>query len=392
MLAGLLAGLLDELKLPLCAFAASRLALLCVGLLTQIFITPLVATAPPATISSHQVLNIWARWDAGWYLTLANNGYQPSPAAGGQANWAFFPAYPTLASLLSRLTHLPLLPAMLVISNASFLLALVLIHRLARAEFDRRTADVAVVLLCAAPGSYIFSAAYTESLFLAALTGSFLLLRSRRWIAAGAAAGLAALTRNLGVGLVILFAWDGVGELWTAFRNRRVTAAPVAACAGSLLRIACGAAIPLLALAGFCLVLQARTGDPFAFMHIQKAWGRTIGVPFASPLRGLRWPSGIVEGNLINFAASWAALALVAVLATMRRWRLLLLAVFLTLVPLAAGVGSYARFTLVIVPLWLAAAKLLSDRPAAVAPTVLILATVNGFMMVAWTLGLGVTM
>ena len=64
-----------------------------------------------------------------------------------------------------------------------------------------------VALLCAAPGSYIFSSGYTESLFLLAITACLLLLRARRWMAAGGFAALAVLTRNLGMGLVLPFAF-----------------------------------------------------------------------------------------------------------------------------------------------------------------------------------------
>jgi hypothetical protein len=127
-------------------------------------------------------------------------------------------------------------------------------------------------------------------------------------------------------------------------------------------------------------------------MHIQKTWGRTIGDPFVWPLRGVAsLGNSLPDNDLINFAASWITVALLVALATMRRWTLLLLALFMTLAPLATGLGSYARYALVVVPLWLAAARLLSVRPAAASLAVLFMATINGFMMVAWTLALWVT-
>lgn len=41
------------------------------------------------------LLNLFCRWDAGWYANIALNGYpiQSDPVSG---NWAFFPLYPTL--------------------------------------------------------------------------------------------------------------------------------------------------------------------------------------------------------------------------------------------------------------------------------------------------------
>jgi hypothetical protein len=378
--------LLGDYQVPICGFAASRLALFVVGMLTQIFIRPIVAVAPPDVISRHEALNVWARWDSAWYMSLAAHGYQSAAEVhGGQANWAFFPAYPAIAALVARMTHLPILPAMLVVSNVSFLLALVLVHRLARAEFDQRTADLAVILLCAAPGSYIFSSAYTESLFLAAIAAALLLLRSRRWLAAGLAGGVAVLTRNVGIGLLLPFAWAGGVQIWTLRRGWRPAEGR------DLLRLILGAAIPVIALACLCLVLQARTGDPLAFINIQKAWSRTVGNPFLRPLRGLFAPGSIPDTDLINFAAGWMSFALLLALAAMRRWALLSLALFMTLTPLATGLSSYARYSLVVVPLWLAAARLLAAHPAAILPTVLFMAMINGFMMVAWTLALFVT-
>lgn len=375
-----------DIVAPFGAFVASRLALLSVGLLTQIFVRPIVSTAPPDVVGHHEALNIWERWDSGWYLSLASHGYQSAAEVhGGQANWAFFPAYPVLAATVARLSHLPMLPAMLLVSNLSFLAALFLVHRLARAEFDRRTADLAVILLAAAPGSYIFSAAYTESLFLAAVAGALLLLRNRQWLAAGLVAGVAVLTRNLGIGLLLPFAWAGVAHVWTLRHGWRPGAGR------ELARLVVGGMIPLIALGGLCLVLQARTGDPLAFMHIQKAWGRTIGNPFARPLQGLIHSGSIPEGDLISFAACWVSLPLLVALAALRRWMLLSLALFMTLAPLSTGLASYARYTLVVVPLWLAAARMLAARPGAVLPTVLFVAMINGFMMVAWTLALWVT-
>ena len=141
----------DRHAVVIWSFLASRLMLLAVGLLTLVNIRPLTNAGNPLSQSAHQALNIWGASDSGWYLDLATNGYQLVPAANGQANWAFFPAMPGLAAGLARLTSLTPFEAMLVVSNLSFLIALVLLHRLARQAFDAKTADVTVVLLCVAP-------------------------------------------------------------------------------------------------------------------------------------------------------------------------------------------------------------------------------------------------
>jgi hypothetical protein len=372
------------------AFVVTRLSLLAVGLLTQIYIRPLTAQGNPLRLSPHQAFNIWGAWDTGWYVDLALNGYQRAPGADGQANWAFFPAFPTLAAVIARATGRSPFEAMLAISNASFFIALILLHRLARAEFDRKTADIAVVLICVLPGSYIFSAAYTESLFLLCVAGCLLALRAHRWMTAGSIAAAAVLTRNLGLGLVLPYAWTALEQLAVAFGDGRDRPSQRAR-SGLLLRIGAGGLLPLAALLSFALYLKTRTGDALAFVHVQGAWNRGWASPLAAPLQGLLHPSTIPEGDLVSFAAAWLAIALLIVLASMRRWSLLSLALFLTLAPLATGLISFARYALVIAPLWLALAKLLSDRPLATVTTISGFAILNGFMMVAWSLALRVT-
>jgi hypothetical protein len=378
-------------KPVLYAFAASRLALLVVGLLTQIFIEPNSTHVSPVHLTDSVLLRMWGEWDSGWYAALGAHGYASHVGADGQVNWVFFPAFPALAAVIAWVTHLSVFTAMVLLSNLAFLAALFLVHRLAREEFDVPTADIAVALLCAAPGSYIFSSAYTESLFLLAISGCLLLLRSRRWLAAGGCAALAVLTRNLGMGLTLPFALAAAPGLWTLARDhasgRTASRRPLL---GETARVAAGLALPLLALAGFCLVLYVVTGDPLAFVTGQKGWGRSIGNPFAK-LYGPLFTGQLAASDAISFAAGWLSLGLLVALALMRRWSLLILGCFLTLVPLSTGLTSYARYSLVALPVLLAGARLLAPRPAAATATLVLFATVNGFLMVAWVLCLWIT-
>lgn len=386
-----LAAFVIRHRMVLYAFLASRLALFAVGLMTQIFIEPFSTHVSPVHLTDSAALRMWGEWDTGWYMSIGANGYAGHPNPDGQVNWVFFPAFPMLSAALARITHLPLFAAMIVLANLSFLAALFLVHRFAREEFDEPTANVAVALLCAAPGSYIFSSGYTESLFLLAITACLLLLRARRWMAAGGFAALAVLTRNLGMGLALPFAFAAAPGLWTLGRQ---VAAGQAASRRPLIRetarVATGLALPVLALAGFCLLLYVATGDPLAFVTGQKGWGRSLGDPFSKlylPLATSKLP----ESNVISFAAGWLSLAMLVALALMRRWSLFILGCFLTLVPLATGLTSYARYSLVALPIFLAAARLLAPRPAAATAVLILFATLNGFLMVAWTLCMWIT-
>jgi hypothetical protein len=374
-------------------FAASRLALIAVGLLTQILIVPGLSEPHLPTLSGQAVLNMFGPWDTGWYVDVATHGYAAGPGPQGWVNWAFFPAYPLLSAGVASLLHLPLFPVMIAVSNLCFLAALALVRRFARSEFDERSADLAVALLCATPGSYVFSSAYTESLFLLALTAALILMRRSRWIAGGACAALAVLTRNLGLGLLIPMAIWAAPRLLELGRQARAGDPAdgrrlVLECA----RLAAGAALPLAALAGFSALLYLKSGDPLAFVHAQKAWGRSIHDPLREPLIYLLHPGAMTDNNsLVSLAFVWLSFALLAALALMRRWGLLALGLFLTLVPLSTGIFSYQRYCLIALPLFLAGGRLLATRPSAQAPVLVALSTLNGFMMVAWALALGTT-
>jgi Mannosyltransferase (PIG-V) len=140
-----------------------------------------------------------ARWDAYWYLRIATDGYG-TPHDHAQA--AFYPLYPLLMRTGGWIVGSPLVAGILV-SLACLLGALVLLHRLAALELGEAYARPTVLLVAFFPSALFFSAVYSESLFLLVSVGAFLAARRERWAWAGALGGLAALTRNSGVLLLL---------------------------------------------------------------------------------------------------------------------------------------------------------------------------------------------
>jgi hypothetical protein len=137
------------------------------------------------------------RWDAGHYLAIASHGYTE-----GSNLPVFFPLYPLLIHALSYLTGSDVIAGVLV-SWASFGIALVLLHRLTELELGKRAADASVLLLAFTPLSFFFTAVYTESLFLLFSVGTILAARRERWALAGILGALATLTRVTGILLVV---------------------------------------------------------------------------------------------------------------------------------------------------------------------------------------------
>src|ERR1700760_2268478 len=143
-------------------FLLSRAALVAIGLATKLRHGD--ALQFPADLAQ-----LFVRWDAGWYLGIAEHGYsiEGSAAQPGANSYAFSPVFPLLISALAGVTGLPATLAALIISNAAFLAALFVVFAYGRRiGLGDRAALYAVALLAVSPGSFVFSAPYTESVFL----------------------------------------------------------------------------------------------------------------------------------------------------------------------------------------------------------------------------------
>ena len=272
---GALAGSV-ALRRVLAPFLATRIAVLFIGALAVLTIG-FPNDEPPVRISESEIVNLPLRWDAGWYLDIAVHGYRWSPAAEGQQNVAFFPAFPTLMSLGAalvnagdepeglgaRLTYERYyvwhLTAGLVMALAAFLWALAYVYRLAREDLnlDDRSATSAVVLLCAFPFAVFYGAPYSESLFLLATVAAFFHVRRGEWAVTCAWGALAGLTRPNGFVLCVPLALLALGGRARSPRAWLAVAAPLGG------------------LAAFSLYLLAYTGNPLAWLDAHAAWGRS---------------------------------------------------------------------------------------------------------------------
>ena len=153
----------------------SRLGVLAVGFLAVLLIGFPPEAASRWRIYSNDLLDLPARWDTGWYLGIATEGYRfdPNARADYQQNIAFFPAFPMSMRYLSVVLGRQPLWTGVAISLVSFFIALTYYLRLARSLLkDEEKAVTAVMLLAAYPFAVFFSAAYTEGLFLLTLIGA----------------------------------------------------------------------------------------------------------------------------------------------------------------------------------------------------------------------------
>jgi hypothetical protein len=217
---------------------------------------------PKLTHDLGYAIDVWARWDSVWFLRIAEHGYT---AAAGTAS-AFYPLYPLAVGGLGRAFFGNYVVAGVVISLAAALAAFFLLHRLAEERLGADGARRAVLYLAVFPMALFLQAVYSESLYLLLVLAAFLLAERGRWLGAGAATGLALLTRPFGAALLpalALLAWRSTD------RRRAFTGL---------------AAAPAL-FALYPAWLAWRVGDGLAFVHSQGHWSRHLSR--AGPLGGI---------------------------------------------------------------------------------------------------------
>jgi hypothetical protein len=233
--------------------------------------------------------NGFAAWDGQWFLAIAANGYHPqalvSIGDGGYHDFAFFPLWPLLIRIGS-FGVLPLDVVAVVLANAFFVAAMVPSYRLLqRLTGDDASAARGLVLLAIGPAAYVWSMAYSESLFLLLVAWALLGASSR--FMRPILATFAQLTRLTGSAL-------SLAALATSLRERRLTAVAMAT-------IVAG---PLTLLAWVAFVWWL-TGDPAGYLRGSPSWYSLsdTSAGLASVVDGLLNPSPYLLISLITIIA-----------------------------------------------------------------------------------------
>jgi Mannosyltransferase (PIG-V) len=224
--------------------------------------------APVVSPGWHNAFGALERQDAQWYFRIADEGYR---AEDGSA--AFFPLYPLLVRVASLLTGGSMLAAGIIVSNTSFLGALMVLYALTALEFSDAHARTAVLLIAIFPTSFFFLAPYSESTFLLLSVTAFWFARRDRWALAALSAALAAMTRSIGIVLapaLLVEAFQQHRESGVSFLPRAAAAA--AAVAGPLL---------------YFLYWLIAFDDALAPWQAQRTWEREATFPLDSIARAL---------------------------------------------------------------------------------------------------------
>ena len=256
-----------------CVFIAARLLLSALGVVA-VHDAPAISgagfpgagLARPVEAGWHNAFDGTFRWDAGWFVRIAEKGYNPFDGSA-----EFYPAFPMVSRAFAWLLPVGALGAATLVANVSFLLALIFLYGLTTLEYTENVARRSVILLASFPASFVFMAPYSESLFLLSSVAAFWWARRGRWGRAAIAGVVTTATRAVGLVLIPALLIEAASEGDPARRGRRVIAAMVPA-------------------AGFIAYLAYwlfRSGDPLLPLRAPALWQRTTQIPFVTVGRGI---------------------------------------------------------------------------------------------------------
>jgi hypothetical protein len=227
-----------------------------------LFLTVVVASqlggAPPTDLA--QLLS-WSveRWDAGWYIAIARDGY--SLPATGQANVAFYPLLPLLIRVVAFVVPSWQVAGAIVV-NAALLGAVLYLYALVQLDQDQPTALRAVAMLLLFPTAIFLTAIYTESLLLLTMIAAVYHARRGQWWLAGFWGLAAGLTKFIGAAVAVALLWEWGRQVLLEGPRRRHLVGGLAV------------ATPAVGALSFLGYLQWRFGTYDVYFAVQESWYR----------------------------------------------------------------------------------------------------------------------
>jgi Gpi18-like mannosyltransferase len=216
------------------------------------FVNPSVINVDPSVAK-------WIKWDAHWYTYIAEHGYDSQ-------NIVFFPVTVILIKSVAML-GLGYALGGIVICNLFAFASFCVLYSTFQLDFSEKEAERALLAYAVLPTSFFINSIYTEPIFIALSVACVYFTRVGNWWYAGAFAALATLTRNIG-SILFLFM---VYEFWICYKKeQKLTYSSIAL-------VSAPVALLVFMLYNFWLL-----GDPLAFVHSQRQWGRAFAWPWIS--------------------------------------------------------------------------------------------------------------
>lgn len=309
-------------------------------------------------------LSFWTCTDSGHYLDIARDWYLSEGEWDRLVQLVFLPGYPLAVRLVDLLVGNLLYSGMLV-SALSFAGAGCVLYRLFRLDCPHGDALRAVRWFCLLPGGFFFAAPMSESLFLLLCAACLYCARTERWTLGCALGGLAALTRSLGLTLLVPLFFELVSRA-VRRRERPISPGRLAGRGAALLLIPAGFGI-------YCWVNYLVAGNPFQFMEYQRLhWSQQLGWFFNTAAYQTDLAIQCWGNNLHNLLGLWLPnllatfSSLIVMLLAVKKLRPSYTAWYLAYFVVAIGATwllSAPRYLIALIPLPLSLARL-TRRPA----------------------------
>ena len=283
------------------------------------------------------------RWDCGWYVRMAETGYDrfPVPSRINAGNWAFFPFYPMLVGLITKVIPLPTIVTASILSIITAYAAVVVAWPLLGR--DRRAYALYGAFMLSGPVSIYFTTFFTEVMFVLLTTLVFRFLARSNYLGAAGWAAMLSATRIVGVFVSISIGIQALVD---------IAARPVP---GVAWYRACSAS------QGWCWPFSSPrwdssstwrsciTGSVMAWPSAMCSAPGPPASPTRSSISGRASTTGPKTASAYPLSqvlalASTAGLVLTGVLAWRRQWAAAAFALLCILIPLAAGLASMLRF------------------------------------------------
>lgn len=207
-------------------------------------------------------MNAFANFDGMLYIRIARQNYS-------QFEQAFFPAYPLFIRFVTANSQtLYYLLVGLLTSAIYCLLGLLVFNTYLGRLLDSKTKVMwSLIFLLTFPTSFFFNGVYTESMFFFFIVSAFYFLHKKNYVLAGIIAYAGALTRIVGVFLIIPFLVILAAEIYAAYKNNRIFTA-----LKQNLSLLFASFLPLLGFGTYSFYLWKTSGDPLLFFHSQTAF------------------------------------------------------------------------------------------------------------------------
>ena len=265
------------------------------------------------------IFNGLSRWDSGNYALILSNGYKDPASA------AFFPLYPLLGRIVNIFIHNPFV-SLLIVSNVSFLFAVIFLYMLVRDRYGEECAGRAAFYISIFPTSFFFMSGLTESTFLLLAVLAFYYAEKEEWELSGIFGILCSMTRAVGIFMIV-----PIGLIYLSKKGYNIR------------RIGSDAIYVLLMPLGifiFMAILMMSGRPPLDFITAGHIWSRLYSWPWWDIARS------VGQVSEVTFLEILGGHFLIKLLLSIVLVSLFLILSFLSFFQLGAGYGAYSLISM----------------------------------------------